>query len=82
MPEPTTTPAAVPGVPKVDAPAGEFGSCNNSGCSATAYVEVRKVGGALLLTFCAHHYRAREEALAAAGFFLNRDARHLLEVTP
>lgn len=69
-------------VVKVDSPLTEFGTCDEAGCGSVAAVEVRKLGSALLLVLCAHHYAEREAPMFVAGFVLNRDARHLLKVRP
>lgn len=57
---------------KADAPVGH---CDY--CGALAYVEVSHTTSGLL-TFCLHHHRDNADKLAAAGYTVTRDARHLL----
>lgn len=63
---------------RVDAP---MGPCD-ADASALAYVELMHKDTGQILALCRHHYGPLEAALDDAGWFVHRDARHLLEVKP
>lgn len=52
------------------------------GCTAEAWVSVKKANDARLLDFCAHHYEKHSIMLHANGWEIAEDERDLINTKP